>query len=193
MRQTPTLETNRLVLRAWRDDDLAPFAAMNADPEVMRHFPARLTPAQSDALVAAIRRHFAGHGYGLWAVEVRESGSFAGFTGLSVPRFAAAFMPCVEVGWRLAREHQGRGYATEGALAAVAHGFGTAGLDEIVSFTTVGNTASRRVMEKLGMTRDPAEDFDHPSVAPGSPLRRHVLYRLTPRASARAARPRPSR
>ncbi|MBW2245033.1 MAG: GNAT family N-acetyltransferase [Deltaproteobacteria bacterium] len=188
MSTTPVLETPRLCLREWREGDLESFAAMNADREVMRHFPAALTREQSDAFVERIRGTFVERGFGLWAVEVRESQDFAGFIGLEIPRFSAPFMPCVEVGWRLAREFWGQGYAPEGALAAMAHGFGPAGLEEIVSFTAEGNAASRRVMEKLGMTRNPHEDFDHPSVEVGSALRRHVLYRLSRDAFARKDR-----
>lgn len=174
----PVLTSERLILRPWREEDLAPFAAMNADPEVMRHFPATLSRTESDALVGRVRLHFSTRGFGLWAVEVPGVTSFAGFVGLAVPRFAAHFMPCVEIGWRLARAYWGKGYATEGARAALAFGFGTLKLAEIVSFTVAANHASRRVMERLGMRRDPADDFDHPTIAAGNPLRRHVLYRL---------------
>jgi ribosomal-protein-alanine N-acetyltransferase len=173
----------RVVLRPWRDEDRAAFAAMNADARVMEFLPKPLSRAESDALVDRIQAHFTTHGFSLWAVEVPES-PFIGFTGLSTPRFSAAFTPCVEVGWRLALEHWGKGYATEAARLALAYGFETAGLDEIVSFTTVANLRSRAVMERLGMRRDPADDFDHPSLPAGHPLRRHVLYRL------RATRPR---
>ncbi len=181
--------TPRLVLRAWRDADLGPFAALNADPEVMRHFPAPLSRAESDAVAARIRADMAARGFGFWAVEVPGAAAFAGFVGLSVPRFAPPFAaserPCVEVGWRLAREHWGRGYATEAAAAALAVAFGRLGLAEVVAFTAPGNARSRAVMERLGMRRDPADDFDHPLVAAGHPLRRHVLYR----AKRPAARP----
>ena len=172
------LSTDRLLLRGWRDDDRAPFAALNADPEVMEHFPAPLTPAESDALVERITAGFDAHGYGLWAVEVRATGELIGFTGLALQTFPASFTPAVEVGWRLARQAWGRGYATEAATAALAYGFDIAGLDEIVSFTAVTNVPSQRVMQRLGMTRNPADDFEHPNIAPGSPLRPHVLYRL---------------
>ncbi len=171
------LETNRLLLRAWRSEDLAPFAALNADPRVMEHFPAPLSRAESDALAERIQAHFDAHGFGVWAVEAPGVAAFAGFVGLAVPRFEAHFTPCVEIGWRLAAEHWGRGYATEGARAAMAFGFESLELDEIVSFTAPANVRSVRVMEKLGMTRDPEEDFDHPSLPEGHPLRRHVLYR----------------
>ena len=144
----------------------------------MEHFPAILTRAESDTFAVRIRSEMEGRGFGLWAVEVPGITSFAGFTGLAVPRFEAHFTPCVEIGWRIAREHWGRGYAPEAARAAFAHAFGALGLGEVVSLTAVGNLRSRRVMEKLGMTHDPADDFDHPSLAPGHPLRRHVLYRI---------------
>jgi RimJ/RimL family protein N-acetyltransferase len=170
--------TERLLLRQWRDDDRAPFAALNADPEVMEHFPAPLTRDESDALVDLNRAHFDEHGFGLWAVEVVDTGAFIGFTGLAVPTFDADFTPAVEVGWRLAREAWGYGYATEAARAALAVGFATFDLDEIVSFTSVPNTRSQAVMVRLGMTHDPADDFDHPKMAPGHRLERHVLYRL---------------
>jgi ribosomal-protein-alanine N-acetyltransferase len=173
------IRTERLVLRAWRDEDLEPFAALNAHPEVMRFFPARLARAESDALAARIRREMADQGFGLWAVESPGEAPFLGFVGLSRPAFDAAFTPCVEIGWRLAWRFWGKGYASEGARAALAHGFGELGLREVVSFTTAANAASRRVMEKLGMTRDPAEDFEHPSLPAGHPLRPHVLYRAT--------------
>jgi len=184
----PTLATARLRLRPWRDDDLAPFAALNADPRVMEFFPAALDRAQSDALAARIRAHLGERGFGLWAVEVSGVAPFAGFVGLSVPRFEAHFTPCVEIGWRLAREHWGRGYATEGAVAALAFGFRDLGLTEIVSFTAPANQPSRRVMSRLGMTRDPRDDFDHPALPAGHALRRHVLYRLS-RAAWESARP----
>ena len=137
-----------------------------------------LSRDESDAVADRIAAHFAEHGYGLWAVEVPGSAEFAGFVGLSQPRFSAHFTPCVEVGWRLAARHWGRGYATEGARAALAFGFEQLGLREIVSFTTAANRASRAVMERLGMTRDPRDDFAHPSVPERDPLRPHVLYRL---------------
>jgi len=174
----PELRTARLLLRPWRDEDLEPYARLNADPEVMRHFPAPLTREESDRHAAAIRERAARGEPSLWAVEVPGVAPFIGFVGLAVPSFDAPFTPCVEVGWRLAKEHWGQGYATEGARAAIGHAFGVLGLDEVVSFTSVGNAASRRVMEKLGMRRDPSEDFDHPSMPEGHPLRRHVLYRL---------------
>lgn len=144
----------------------------------MEHFPAPLSSEESDTLVARIEAHFDQRGFGLWAVEVPDVAPFVGFVGLSVPRLEAHFTRCVEIGWRLAAKHWGKGYATEGARAVLAFGFETLLLGEIVSFTTTGNLPSRRVMEKIGMTRDPADDFDHPALPPGHALRRHVLYRI---------------
>jgi len=184
--------TDRLLLRGWREDDLKPFAALNADPEVMRHFPAPLARADSDALAARVAGHLDREGWGLWAVEVTGAGPggrgrFAGFTGLSVPGFDAPFGPAVEVGWRLARWAWGHGFATEAATAALGVGFDELGLHEIVSFTAVPNERSQAVMRRIGMTRDPGEDFDHPLV-PAGPLRRHVLYRIAADARRPAAR-----
>lgn len=178
MRPITSLRTDRLILRRWRDSDRGPFAALNADPEVMEHFPAPLSRAESDAMVDVIEARFDELGYGLWAAELAETGEFIGFTGLSVPRFTAHFTPAVEIGWRLARSAWGYGYASEAATRAIEFGFGDLGLAEIVSFTAVGNVRSRAVMTRIGMTHDPADDFDHPSVPDGSPLKRHVLYRL---------------
>jgi RimJ/RimL family protein N-acetyltransferase len=172
------ITTARLRLRHWLDSDLLPFAAMNADPQVMEHFPALLSREESDAGVGRIKAHFERHGFGLWAVEIPGVTPFAGFIGLSIPSYETPFTPCVEIGWRLAADYWGRGYATEGARAALAVGFDQLRLDEIVSFTATGNLASRRVMEKIGMVRDPADDFDHPTIAVGHPIRRHVLYRV---------------
>jgi RimJ/RimL family protein N-acetyltransferase len=172
------METERLVMRRWREEDRAPFAAMNADPEVMEHFPARLTRAESDGLVDRIEAQFDRLGYSLWALEVRESGEFIGFTGLALQTFEAPFLPAVEIGWRLARPAWGHGYAIEAARRAARYAFEEAGLDGIISMTAVPNVRSQAVMRRLGMTRDPAEDFDHPRAPEGSPLRRHVLYRL---------------
>lgn len=174
----PILTTARLRLREWRDTDLPAFARLNADPQVMAFMPRCLSREESDATVGRIREHFDRHGFGLWAIEVIGGAEFIGFTGLSIPRFSAAFTPCVEVGWRLAAEHWGRGYATEAALACLGFGFGQLKLPEIVSFTTAANLRSRRVMARIGMTRDPADDFEHPSLPVGHPLRPHVLYRV---------------
>src|SRR5437762_123061 len=157
------IETSRLHLRPWRDQDLPAFAALNADARVMEFLPSPLTRPESDARAASIREHFDRHGFGLWAVEIPGVVSFAGFVGLSVPTFQAHFTPCVEVGWRLAYEHWGQGYATEAATAAVDFGFTNCGLTEIVSYTVPANHRSRRVMERLGMTCSPDEAFDHPA------------------------------
>jgi RimJ/RimL family protein N-acetyltransferase len=173
------LETGRLLLRRWRPSDRAPFAALNADPEVMEHFPARLTRAESDAAVDRIEAGFDEHGFGLWAVEVKATGEFIGFTGLSVPSFEAHFTPAVEIGWRLARPAWGHGYASEAARRALAAGFSDYGLAEVVSFTSVGNVRSQAVMRRIGMTHDPADDFGHPRIAPDDRLHRHVLWRIT--------------
>jgi RimJ/RimL family protein N-acetyltransferase len=173
------LTTERLLLRQWRDDDLAPFAALNADPEVMRYFAAPLTRAQSGAFLKRAYSTIYREGWGLWAVEVRDGDPFIGFVGLNAPGFDDHFTPALEVGWRLDRFHWGHGYATEGASAALTFAFEELGVAEVVSFTTVGNERSRRVMERLGMSRDRGDDFDHPSV-PDGPLRRHVLYRIGP-------------
>ncbi|WP_375479171.1 GNAT family N-acetyltransferase [uncultured Jatrophihabitans sp.] len=173
------LRADRLILRRWTDADRAPFAALNADRVVMRHFPAPLDRAASDALVDRIEADFDRDGFGLWAIEIAGTGDFIGFTGLSRPSFEAHFTPAVEVGWRLARSAWGHGYATEAAHVALAAGFDGHGLGEIVSMTAVANERSRAVMRRLGMRRDPADDFDHPRLPDGHPLQRHVLYRLT--------------
>lgn len=173
------LRTERLVLRDWRPEDRHPFAALNADPVVMEHFPAPLSRAESDALVDRIETAFAEHGWGLWAVEVPGVADCIGFIGLSIPGFEAPFTPCVEVGWRLAKEHWGRGYAPEGARESLRFAFEDLALEEVLSFTSVHNAKSRRVMEKIGLRHDPADDFDHPNIPPDSPVHRHVLYRIT--------------
>ena len=173
-----TIETPRLRLRQWREDDLAPFAALNTDPEVMRFFEEPLSHERSDAWARAIAAVIQDQGWGLWALERRDTGEFIGFTGLQVPRHELPFNPCVEVGWRLARSAWGQGFATEAGRASLAHAFGPLELDEVVSMTAVTNLPSRRVMERLGMTRDEQADFDHPAVSAGHPLQRHVLYRI---------------
>lgn len=178
----PVLRTERLVLRGWTQHDRAPFAEMNADPEVMEHFPSPLTRAASDAFVDRIEQHFAARGYGLWAVEA--DGAFVGFTGLAVPRFHADWMddreqPVLEVGWRLRRSAWGRGYATEAGRAALGFAFEVLGRDEVVSFTVTGNHRSRAVMERLGMRYLAA--YDHP--IEGGPSLPSVCY-LVARAAA---------
>jgi len=172
------LRTERLILRRPREADREPFARMNADPRVMEFFPATLSREESDALMERIKAHREQHGFSWCAAELQDTGEFIGFIGLAVPRFEAGFTPCVEIGWRLAAEYWGRGLATEGARTVVDYAFADLGLKEIVSFTTVANARSRRVMEKLGMTHDLADDFDHPGLAEGHAQRRHVLYRL---------------
>jgi RimJ/RimL family protein N-acetyltransferase len=174
------LQTQRLLLREWRDEDLEPFARMNADPAVMEHFPTTLSRSESDAVAERIRGEFVERGFGWWALEIPGETAFAGFVGLSVPSFELPFpctSPCVEIGWRLATSAWGKGYATEAARAVLTHGFDVLALEEVVSFTVVANARSRRVMERIGMTRREEEDFEHPRLPEGHPLRRHVLYR----------------
>ena len=171
------LRTARLLLRRWRPEDREPFARLNADPRVVEFLPKALTREESDAVADRIAAHFQQHGFAQWAVEIPGITPFAGFIGLSIPRFEAHFTPCVEIGWRLDADHWNRGYATEGARAALEFGFRELGLQEIVSFTVPANVRSRRVMEKLGMTHSPSDDFYQPALPEGHPLRRHVLYR----------------
>jgi RimJ/RimL family protein N-acetyltransferase len=177
---TTALYTARLLLRQWCDDDVAAFAELSADPAVMQYLVPFADRAAMDAWVVAARKHWEDHGFGPWVVEFPNEAPMIGVVGLSNLRFALPFAPAVEAAWRLAPRYWGRGYAYEAARAAIDDGFGRLGLREIVAFTVPANLASRRVMEKLGMTRDPAEDFDfeHPRLPPGHPLRRHVLYRL---------------
>lgn len=172
------LRTDRLLLRPWRESDRVPFAALNADPRVMEHFPKVSTREESDAFADRIVARMTAQGFGLWAVEVVGIADFIGFVGLN-PADAVLGRPELEVGWRLAAEHWGRGYATEGAIASLAHAFESLGQREIVSYTTTRNQRSRHVMEKIGMSRRPEDDFDHPGVPPSWPGRRHVLYRIT--------------
>ncbi len=182
------LQSHRLRLRQWTPADRAPFAALNADPEVMQHFPAPLHRAQSDALADRIETLIGQQGWGFWAVDGlgAEGGpQFMGFVGLNRPTAPLPFNPCVEIGWRLARPFWGQGLATEGARLALRAGFEALGLDEIVAFTAQGNRRSRAVMERLGMRESAAEAFEHPAVPQGHPVRRHVLYRL-PRAQWQA-------
>jgi ribosomal-protein-alanine N-acetyltransferase len=173
-----TLSTPRLTLRPWRDADVDAFAAMFDDPQVMEYLLPVTDRAAIDATLDRIRGHFDAHGYGWWAAELRETGAFIGFVGLSHIPFEAHFTPAVEVGWRLASAHWGKGYATEGARAALQAAFTQLGLDQIVSITVPANQRSWRVMERIGMTHDPADDFDHPRVPDGDPMKRHVLYRI---------------
>jgi ribosomal-protein-alanine N-acetyltransferase len=181
---TSELTTARLRLRAWRDDDFAPWLALNNDPEVMRYFPAKLDADQALAVMTRINTYIAEHGYGLWAVEVLGGAPFIGFCGIRQVPFAAHFTPAVEIGWRLAREAWGHGYATEGARAAMAYGFNTLALDEIVAMVVPENARSAAVCERLGMHRDHGADFDHPNIPEGTVsvggfnARRHMLYRI---------------
>ena len=173
------LETERLILRQWSEQDVDPFVALNADPKVMEYFPSTLSRDDTEKSVARIRMQFEQHNFGLWAVQLRATGAFIGFVGLHVPDFGAPFTPCVEVGWRLARDYWGHGYAPEAAAESLRDGYERVGLSEIVSMTSTTNLKSMRVMEKLGMTHDPADDFDHPKLPRDHHLCRHVLYRLT--------------
>jgi 3-dehydroquinate dehydratase / shikimate dehydrogenase len=173
-----TLRTERLLLRPWCTADRVAFAALNADPRVMEWFPAPMTSAESNAVADRIEKQFEETGWGLWAVEIPGVDPFIGFVGLSPSESTLGF-PSVEIGWRLAAEHWGNGYAPEAAVAALRFGFQDLLLDEVVSFTSVGNAKSRRVMAKIGMKHNPKDDFDHPRLPKTSPLSRHVLYRIT--------------
>jgi ribosomal-protein-alanine N-acetyltransferase len=175
------LRTLRLVLRQFEEGDEAAFFELNSDPEVMAFLGGPLSRESSDSLAAGIAEKIAKQGWGFWAVEVSRDRSFAGFVGLNRPDYETEFTPCLEVGWRLGRQHWGRGYATEAGSAALEFAFTRLDDQEVVSFTTVENRRSRRVMERLGMERDVAGDFDHPKVSRGDPLKRHVLYRLSKR------------
>lgn len=172
------LQTQRLLLRCWRESDREPFSAMNADRRVMEFFPAVQSRSASDASIDSWQAQFAQQGWSNWAVELLACGRFIGFIGLSIPKRLLPFSPCVEIGWRLAAEHWGQGFATEGARAALRAGFERLGLDEIVSFTSVLNVPSQVVMRRIGM-RDAHQDFEHPGVPEGHPLRLHCLYRMT--------------
>lgn len=174
-----TLTTARLDLRPWRQADLAAFAALNADPEVMRYLPHALSRAASDALAAAAAQALATRSFGLWALELRTAAEFLGYVGLTEVGFTAPFTPCIEIQWRLKRTAWGAGYATEAARACLEFAFATLRAREVVAFTVPQNVRSRAVMERLGMRRDPADDFEHPRLPQGHPLRRHVLYRIT--------------
>ncbi len=176
---TTIIQTERLILRQWCDQDLEPFAVMNADPRVMEFFPSTLSKKESDALAKRISDKIIEQSWGLWAVSIPHIADFIGFIGLAKPTFEAHFTPAVEVGWRLAFDYWGKGYATEGAKAVLKYGFQKIFLNEIVSFTVVQNIQSRKVMEKIGLHHKLIDDFDHPKLPEGHPLRRHVLYRLT--------------
>lgn len=184
----PELVTARLVLRAWKTGDEAAFAELNADAVVTQYLLGPFTLERSNAQVESFREHFAKHGFGRWAVELPGEASFIGTEGLSVVPYASHFTPSVEVAWRLARPYWGRGFASEAARAALSFGFEHARLQEIVALTVPANARSRAVMERLGMTRKPEDDFDHPVVPDGHALKRHVLYRMSNRAWADLAR-----
>ena len=173
------IEAERIVLRRWRDEDLEAFAAINADPIAMRFMPGVMTREETRALIGRIEEHHRAHGFGIWAVEVRGTAPLVGFLGLQRVGFETAFTPAVEIGWRLSPAFWGKGYATEAAKTALQFGFERLGLDEIVSFTVAANKPSWSVMERIGMMRDAAGDFDHPRLPVGHALRRHILYRKT--------------
>lgn len=172
------IKAKRLILRTWTKEDMVPFAKMNADPKVMECFPAPLTREESDAFYERIKEHFDKYGWGLWAVSVKKGPKFIGYIGLKHVLPSLPCAPAVEIGWRLISEEWGKGYATEGAKAALEYGFNKADLVEIVSLTAKINTRSINVMEKIGMRRDIRDDFEHPLLSEGDPLRSHVLYRL---------------
>ncbi len=174
----PTLTTNRLLLRAWKESDYPLFAKMNADKRVMEHFPSTLSTKESSALATKLSEELEEKEYGLWAVEVPDITSFIGFVGLHYQDFEGPFTPCIEIGWRLAFEHWGKGYAFEAATKVVDYAFSKLKLRELVSFTAKTNKRSQKLMQRLKMTHDPADDFEHPKLALGHPLRSHVLYRL---------------
>lgn len=172
------IETERLILRPWRASDLGAFAALNADPEVMRHFPELLTREQTDGMIGRIQDRFAAHGFGFGAAERKSDGVLVGMVGLQRVSPEVPCAPAVEVGWRLARAHWGQGYATEAARGWIDWGFATQGLPEIVAFVVPDNRPSQAVMTRLGMTRDPARDFEHPALPEGHRLRPHWLFSL---------------
>jgi RimJ/RimL family protein N-acetyltransferase len=172
------METNRLILRRWLSRDLAPFTAINADPKVMQFLGPLKSAEETQAMIDRIEDGFNKNGFGLYATELKETSELIGFVGCSVPAFEAPFTPCIEIGWRLASQHWGKGLAAEGARAVLADMFTRTGIDEIVSFTAVINTKSISVMKKLSMQSDARDNFDHPKVAKDNPLYPHVLYRL---------------
>ncbi|KPB71936.1 GNAT family N-acetyltransferase [Pseudomonas cannabina] len=173
------LDSARLLMRQWRDDDLPVFAAMCTDPQVMRYFPAPLSRLESAAMIGRLRGHFAELGFGFWALERKDTGEFIGFTGLHVVGFKAPFTPAIEIGWRLAREHWGLGFASEAAWTALGCGFERLKLEEIVSFTAFNNQPSQKVMQAIGMQHDESDNFEHPDLPDGHPLKPHVLYRIS--------------
>ncbi len=173
------IQTKRLILRQWCDEDLEPFARLNADPRVREYFPGILSRQESDASVKLMSNHIEKCGWGFWAASLIETSEFIGMIGLEDVYFTAHFTPAVEIGWRLAFDYWGKGYATEGARASLQYAFESLNLNEVVSFTTLKNMRSRQVMKKIGMHHDPKDDFDHPKLPEGHSLRRHVLYRIS--------------
>ncbi len=174
-----TLTTKRLLLRRWREEDRLPFQQINADPRVMEFMPGLLSTQESDALIARIEDHFERYGFGLFAVEHKDSANLIGYLGMMVPAFQASFMPAIEIGWRLGAEYWGKGFATEAAREVLRYAFGNLKLESVVAFTVSQNLRSRRVMERIGMRHEPSEDFDHPNLPDGHPLRTHLLYRIS--------------
>jgi len=170
--------TDRLVLRDWLAEDVAPFSVINQDPQVMEFFPNILSVEETRVFISKIRAHLKQHGFGLYACALRETNALIGFVGLSIPTFDSHFTPCVEIGWRLSSSHWDQGFATEAAQTVLKIGFEQFNLKEIVSFTVPQNLRSRHVMEKLGMKHDEADDFNHPNLSLTHPLSMHVLYRL---------------
>lgn len=178
MQSHSSIITERLILRRWKPSDAHPFFLINSDPKVMRFMFKILNHEESDRIIQKIEDHFDVHGFSFWALETKDTQQFIGFTGLAIPSFISHFTPCVEIGWRLAKNYWGKGFATEAAKAALHYGFTTAGLKEIVSFTAPINLPSIAVMERIGMKRNPVENFDHPNLPQGHPLQKHILYRL---------------
>jgi RimJ/RimL family protein N-acetyltransferase len=172
------LETDRLLMREWQEGDLKPFAEMGQDPDVMRYFPKQMSQEDAKQFIAKSNLFLQQKGFTLWATTVKESGQFAGFVGLAEPSYQTHFTPCVEIGWRLAKRFWGHGYATEAAKRVLKYAFEDLNLPEIVSFTSVLNAPSMKVMERIGMSRDTGGDFDHPKIPQDHPLCRHVLYRI---------------
>ena len=173
-----SLETQRLILRSWRDGDRPTFAKLNSDPEVMEFFTFTRTPAEADAVMDVLNGHIDRHAFGFWAMEEKQNGETIGFTGLQHVNFEARFCPAVEIGWRLLRPYWGKGYATEAARVSLEYAFNRLRLDEVVSFAVESNIRSRRVMERIGMVHEPDFDFDHPSIEPDHPFARHAFYRI---------------
>ncbi len=182
------IATDRLILRRWKASDREPFAALNADPTVMRYLPAPYSTERSNATIDRMEASFDERGYGWFAIERRDTGDFIGTTGLNWADFDVPFLPAAEIGWRFAADVWGHGFATEAASAALWFGFERCGLAEIVSFTAVGNRPSQRVMQRIGMVRDRSADFDHPKLESGHELERHVVYRAAPDAVTPARR-----